>query len=112
MWHPRTTVGGLAGAAALGLGAAGWAQTPPGTVPPQVAACAVCHGAQGLALAPDAPHLAGQPVFYLSAQLKAYRSGARRHEVMGVIAKAMTDADIEATSAWYAAQRIRIEASP
>ncbi|MEY2802811.1 MAG: hypothetical protein RL657_147, partial [Pseudomonadota bacterium] len=33
-------------------------------------------------------------------------------EVMGVIAKGLTDADIEVASGWYAAQRIRIEASP
>ncbi len=112
MGHPRWSrrLAGCLGALSLGAGC--WAQMPAATAPPQVQACAVCHGAQGLALAPDAPHLAGQSSFYLSAQLKAYRSGARRHEVMGVIAKGLTDADIEVASGWYAAQRIRIEASP
>lgn len=71
-------------------------------------ACAVCHGPLGLSSQPDAPHLAGQSAIYLSSQLKAYRSGARLHEVMAVMAKPLSDADIANLAAWYAA--IRIEA--
>ena len=71
-------------------------------------ACAVCHGPLGIASQPDAPHLAGQSAIYLSSQLKAYRSGARLHEVMAVMAKPLSDADIANLAAWYAA--IRIEA--
>jgi cytochrome c553 len=73
------------------------------------AACVVCHGAAGVSTAPDAPHLAGQPEQYLVAQLRAFRSGARRHEVMNVIAKPLTDDDIAALARWY--QSIRIEAT-
>ncbi|MBL8330843.1 MAG: c-type cytochrome [Rubrivivax sp.] len=76
----------------------------------KAAACAVCHGPAGIASAPDAPHLAGMPPLYLTAQLRAYRSGARRHEVMAVIARPLSDEDIAALAAWYAA--IRIEATP
>lgn len=72
-------------------------------------ACAVCHGPTGLAMAPNTPHLAGQPQFYLVEQLKNYRSGKRAHEVMAVIAKPLTDADIENVAAWYASQTIRVE---
>ncbi len=72
-------------------------------------ACVVCHGPLGVSVTPDAPHLAGQPAIYLAAQLRAYRSGARRHEVMAVIAKPLSDAEITSLSAWYAA--IRIEAT-
>lgn len=72
--------------------------------------CAVCHGALGVSSAPDAPNLAGQPEPYLAAQLRAFRSGARRHEVMNVIAKPLTDDEITALSRWYAS--IRIEAQP
>ncbi len=71
-------------------------------------ACAVCHGPLGISSQPDAPHLAGQSAIYLSSQLKAYRSGARLHEVMAVMAKPLSDADIANLAAWYAA--IRIEA--
>ena len=64
--------------------------------------CAVCHGPKGIANAPETPHLAGQPQGYLVAQLKAFRDGTRKHEVMAVIAKGLSDADIDALSRWYA----------
>jgi cytochrome c553 len=72
-------------------------------------ACAVCHGELGRSTAPDAPHLAGQPEPYLVAQLRAYRSGARRHEVMNVIAKPLTDAEIQQLAAWFASLRIDVQ---
>lgn len=101
-------------AAALAMASAGsgtgWAQdVEAGRVRAQQQ-CAVCHGPQGISSAPDAPHLAGQPQMYLMTQLRAYRAGTRRHEVMGVIARQLSDEDIQAVSAWYAA--IRIEATP
>jgi cytochrome c553 len=71
--------------------------------------CAVCHGPSGISNAPDAPHLAGQPALYLAAQMRAYRSGARKHEVMAVIAKPLSDDDIAALAAWYSS--IKIEAT-
>ena len=67
---------------------------------------AVCHGPNGLATAPDAPHLAGQPALYVAAQLKAYRSGERKHEVMAVMAKPLTDADIDNLAAWFASIKV------
>jgi len=75
----------------------------------KAAACAVCHGPLGLSSAPDAPHLAGQPAMYLAAQLRAYRSGARKHEVMAVIARPLSDEDIANIAAWFAS--IRVEAN-
>ena len=47
---------------------------------------------------------------YIEEQLKNYRSGKRRHEVMNLIAKPLTDAEIDDLAAWYAS--IRIEATP
>lgn len=67
----------------------------------KAAACAVCHGPLGLSMLPNAPHLAGQPAIYLAEQLRGYRDGRRRHEVMNVIAKALTDRDIDDLAAWY-----------
>ena len=84
------------------------ADPPPGRAKAQ--ACATCHGPLGISVAPDAPHLAGQPRIYLVEQLKAFRSGKRRHEVMNVIAKALSDEDIAALSEWYAS--IQVEAKP
>jgi cytochrome c553 len=74
--------------------------------------CAMCHGARGISTAPDAPHLAGQPRIYLAAQLKAFRSGGRRHEVMNVIAKPLSDEDIDAISEWYASIPIEAKEKP
>ena len=72
------------------------------------AVCAVCHGVQGVATLPNAPNLAGQPEIYLAEQLKNYRSGKRTHEVMSVIAKPLTDLEIDNLAAWYASIRISV----
>jgi cytochrome c553 len=69
----------------------------------------VCHGQLGISNMPNAPHLAGQPAIYLAEQLRAYRNGRRANEVMAVIARPLTDADIDDLAAWYSA--IRVEAT-
>ena len=74
-------------------------------------ACAVCHGVQGLSTLPNAPNLAGQPEIYLTEQLKNYRSGKRMHEVMSVIAKPLSDKEIDDLSAWYASLQIDVRES-
>jgi cytochrome c553 len=76
----------------------------------KAAACAVCHGPAGLSTLPNAPNLAGQPAVYVEEQLRSFRSGRRRHEVMNVVAKPLSDADIADLAAWFAA--IRVEATP
>ena len=73
-------------------------------------ACTVCHGAIGLSSTPDVPNLAGQPELYLAEQLRAYQSGARKHEVMTLMAKTLNDTDVANVAAWFAS--IRIEAKP
>lgn len=75
------------------------------------ATCAVCHGLQGIATLPNAPNLAGQPQIYLAEQLKNYRSGKRTHEVMSVIAKPLSDQEIEDLSAWYASLQMELRES-
>jgi cytochrome c553 len=72
--------------------------------------CAVCHGPLGVSVAPDTPNLAGQPAIYLDAQLRAYRSGARKHEVMVVLARPLTDDDISNLAAWFASIKIEAQA--
>jgi cytochrome c553 len=65
-------------------------------------ACATCHGEHGIAVVPETPHLAGQPASYLAKELRSYRSGKRPHEVMAVVAKPLSDADIDDLAAWFA----------
>lgn len=74
------------------------------------AACALCHGPNGVASMPGAPNLAGQQAIYLSEQLKNYRSGKRQHEVMSYIAKPLTDAEIAQLAAWYSSIKVTVEA--
>ena len=78
----------------------------------KAAACTVCHGALGLANAPEAPNLAGQSAMYLTSQLKAYRSGTRQHEVMSLMAKGLSDADIDNLSAWYESLKVTVAPVP
>ena len=68
--------------------------------------CAACHGQLGISQLPNAPNLAGQPAIYTAEQLKNYRSGKRANEVMSVIAKPLTDAEIDDLAAWYASIQI------
>ncbi len=80
------------------------------SAPPAVAQqCATCHGANGMSTLVNAPHLAGQPAIYVAEQMKAYRSGKRSHEVMNVVAKSLSDADIDALAAWYASIKIEVK---
>lgn len=68
--------------------------------------CQTCHGIDGIAKIPIAPHIAGESQIYLDTQLKAFRSGKREHEIMSVVAKNLSDADIADLSAWYASIKI------
>ena len=77
----------------------------------KAAACAACHGPMGVAVVPDAPNLAGQPAEYIVAQLKAYRDGARKHEVMSLIAKPLSNDDM-ATAAWFASLKVQVQPVP
>lgn len=63
--------------------------------------CQTCHGYDGIARIPNAPHIAGESRIYLQAQLKAFRSGKRQHEIMSVIAGQLSDEDIADLAAWY-----------
>jgi len=68
--------------------------------------CQTCHGLDGLSKIPDAPNIAGQPEPYLVEQLKAYKSGARKNEMMSVVVPNLSDADIENLAAYYSAIEI------
>jgi cytochrome c553 len=64
--------------------------------------CQACHGLDGLAKIPGAPHLAGQVQEYLVAAMRDYKSGARRNEMMTVVARQLSDEDVEDLAAFYA----------
>lgn len=69
-------------------------------------ACVQCHGPGGIGVSPTFPPLAGQPASYISNQLQGWKKGARPPgplALMPVIASKLTDADISAVAAYYAA---------
>lgn len=74
--------------------------------------CATCHGPKGLASMPNTPHLAGQPEAYVAEQLRAYRGGKRVHEIMSLIAKPLSDDEINNLAAWYASLVVEVKEKP
>lgn len=65
--------------------------------------CMSCHGETGKPQVQGIPALAGRPVHDLSAQLRLFRSGERQNPQM-VMAKRLTDDEIEALAAYFAKQ--------
>jgi len=67
-------------------------------------ACVPCHGASGVAGAPQWPNLAGQHASYLRHALEQYRSGARADLLMAPMIGALDDTALDDLAAFYAAQ--------
>jgi cytochrome c553 len=65
--------------------------------------CMSCHGETGKPQVQGVPALAGRPVHELSAQLRLFRDGQRQNPQM-VMAKRLTDDEIEALAAYFAKQ--------
>ena len=70
-----------------------------------VPACNQCHGPGGIGVGDNFPALAGQSAAYISGQLRAWRQGQRPPGPLGLmpaVATRLTDAEIDAVSAYYA----------
>jgi len=70
-------------------------------------ACNRCHGPGARGVNQAFPGLAGQHAPYLKAQLEAFRSGTRATDpgdLMGTVARKLTDDEIAALASWLAAQ--------
>lgn len=67
----------------------------------RAAACTVCHGKDGASVSADIPNLAGQKAGYLANQLKAFKSGARKNDMMNAIAAQLSAADIDNLAAYW-----------
>jgi cytochrome c553 len=71
-------------------------------VPPAAAICAPCHGFDGIGHDVEVPNIAGQHSAYLRNQLKAFKSGQRRHPEMRYITHKLTDREVEGLVNYYA----------
>lgn len=72
-----------------------------------VPACVQCHGPGGRGVGTAFPAIAAQPAEYISAQLKAFRDGARANDplqLMRTPAANLSDEEIAAVARWFAAQ--------
>jgi len=67
----------------------------------KAAACAACHGAEGVSAMDIWPNLAGQKPGYLVKQMKAFRDGGRKDPMMSPMASALTDEDINNLAAYF-----------
>jgi cytochrome c553 len=69
----------------------------------KVAPCLGCHGQNGVSQTEGVPSLAAQPDLYTQWQLVFFRLESRKNNVMGPITKAMSDEDVRAFGAYFAA---------
>ena len=70
------------------------------------AACANCHGTNGVSQQ-GMPNLAGQQRTYLVQQMQDFKTGKRPATIMHQLAKGYSDEQIEALAAYFSAQKSR-----
>lgn len=72
-----------------------------------IVSCKSCHGPGNHGAGGVFPGIASQHAGYIEAQLKAWKAGTRKNDpqdLMGSIARRMSDDDIRAVAAWLATQ--------
>lgn len=62
--------------------------------------CANCHGADGKGRIP----LAGKKAGYLAEQLRAFKKGLRKEQMMNMMTKNLSDEDIDDLAAYFASK--------
>ena len=67
----------------------------------KAAACAACHGQNGISVSPPWPTLAGQHEEYLVHALNQYRDGSRKDPVMSPMAAPLTDEDVKLLARYF-----------
>jgi cytochrome c553 len=66
--------------------------------------CAACHGANGISVADHIPNLAGQRASYLSSQLAAFKQGARKSDIMNVMAATLSEDEMAQLATHFSSQ--------
>jgi cytochrome c553 len=67
----------------------------------KAAACAACHGQNGISVSPQWPTLAGQHEEYIEHALNQYRDGSRTDPLMSPMAAPLTDQDIKLLAEYF-----------
>ena len=87
----------------LPAGAQNNAAPPPPAIADKVQLCATCHGADGLPVVEKVPIIAGQHKYNLLTVLQEFRDGVRTSDLMGPIAKNLSDDDMQALATYFSA---------
>lgn len=98
--HVRILAATLVAAASI----AGAQSPDPNATRDMAAACASCHGTNGVSKG-GIPSLAGQSRADLVRKMQDYKSGRTPATVMPQLAKGYSDAEIDAIAGWFAAQK-------
>ena len=70
--------------------------------------CKPCHGLDGIGKLPIYPNISGQKEIYLSGQLRAFRDGVRKDEMMSFVTKNLSDEDIDNLATYYASIKVEV----
>lgn len=69
------------------------------------ASCGGCHGEGGVSAIPGTPSLVGLDPKYFAASMAAYKSGARKNDLMKGFAAGLSEADVANLALFYAQQK-------
>jgi cytochrome c553 len=73
--------------------------------------CVACHGPGGNSETPEWPKLAGLSEGYIVSQLRAYQKAERKDDLMAPMAQGLTEQDMQDLGAFFASQKMTIEAA-
>ena len=69
--------------------------------------CTACHGVDGNSTDPQYPKIAGQKAYYLRQQLRAFKSGTRKSDIMSEPAHAISDAQLRELARYYSDKPVK-----
>jgi len=75
------------------------------TIAEKAQLCAACHGENGIPQQKSTPVIWGQHLGYTYLQLRDYKSGARKNDIMSPLAQTMERDDIMALARYFSEQR-------
>ncbi len=75
----------------------------------KAATCFACHGADGNAVDPQYPRLAGQYNAYLQQALHEYKDGQRNNPIMKGMDATLSDQDIEDIAAYFSSLPTKLD---
>ena len=103
MWHVSRVWWPLALALAVAVALPVAAAAQPMPLAERLKQCGTCQGEDGNSRLERIPSLAGQPALFVMNQLFLMREGVRQIDAMAPLVKDLTDADLQAIAAHYAA---------